>query len=617
MVLHGQNQYPKNKLQGKELQDLQAKYKYLKVLLIDEVSMIGRLSFDDLNKFLRQIKDNDKQDFGGVSVLLIGDFFQLPPIQQSSIFDMPTLTDAWYHFQLHELTEIVRQNGDPQFAALLNRLREGNHTKQDVQFIESLSETDTTDWPADHCKLYITNRLTNNENDKHLTAFRQEGRAVHKIIAKDAKRDIVTNLHTINIRQDAPISETGNLPYCLQICEGSRVMLTVNLDIGDHLINGSIGTAIKIHRRPDSTNPSGIIFIKFDDPIAGNKIKSNRLIPELKDCVPIEKATKEYKVSKGRNTTLKGEREQFPLIPAHAMTIHKSQGCTIEYMTGDMDRSCKTPNYKSKIEPGMFYTLLSRATASNRVRILNFEEGVIKCNEKAKTEMQRLRTNSILSCNHPIHNLTGNKVCLHNIRKWNKHINNFLSNRTYIQNSIIFCFTETYTTKDNFHDIKHYHHGTWESEHKHTTHGLAFCYDSSKVEITRKDFDILFPELEIFPLTVKIENEHIMFVLVYRPQTTPKRTFLHQLFSQLMSLPTSNYERLIVLGDFNLDQKSPEHRDCFATLIEQFHFIQRSTYSTQKFGGILDLIFDNNQSKKPAEWMPSPFSDHFIMMFEL
>ena len=97
----------------------------------------------------------------------------------------------------------------------------------------------------------------------------------------------------------------------------------------------------------------------------------------------------------------------------------------------------------------------------------------------------------------------------------------------------------------------------------------------------------------------------------------PKATFLHQLLSQLTSLPESDYERLIVVGDFNLDQKSPEHRNCFTSLIDHFHFIQRSTYSTHKYGGILDLIFDNDESKNPAEWMPSPFSDHFIMMFDL
>ena len=151
----------------------------------------------------------------------------------------------------------------------------------------------------------------------------------------------------VNIRKDAAISERGNLPSCIDICEGSRVMLTVNLDVSDHLINGAIGTVIKIHRRQDSTKPSGIIFVKFDDPNAGNNSKINRYRGDVKSCVPIEKIAKQYNVSKHKKGNLKGEREQFPLTAAHAMTIHKSQGSTLEYFTGDMDRSCKTANYKT------------------------------------------------------------------------------------------------------------------------------------------------------------------------------------------------------------------------------------------------------------------------------
>ena len=167
------------------------------------------------------------------------------------------------------------------------------------------------------------------------------------------------------------------------------------------------------------------------------------------------------------------------------------------------------------------------------------------------------------------------------------------------------------------HDLEYYHNGTWKSIHKHTSHGLAFCYDSSKVQIVESDYSIMFPDLEMFPVGVKVGEERIMFVLVYRPPDGSKRVFLHQLLSQLMSLPTQDYERLIVLGDFNLDQKSPEHIDSFAALMEHFNLIQRSTWSTHKFGGMLDLIFDNDKSKRPAEWMPSPYSDHFVLMFEL
>ena len=75
------------------------------------------------------------------------------------------------------------------------------------------------------------------------------------------------------------------------------------------------------------------------------------------------------------------------------MTIHKAQGNTLKYFSGDLDRSCKIPKYKANIEPGLFYTLLSQASSSDKVRLVNCEN-VVKCNKKAKT--------SVLSCNHPL-----------------------------------------------------------------------------------------------------------------------------------------------------------------------------------------------------------------------
>ena len=284
------NKRPKTELKGKELQDLQNKYKLLKVLIIDEISMAGKLTFRNLNEFLRQIKNNNL-DFGGTSVLVLGDLFKLLSVKQATIFANPSLTDAWFLFKLHELTEIVCQNGNPQFAALLNRMREDNHSSEHIEFIKSLSETDTKNCPADSCKLYMKNRLVDMENEKHLNEFQREGRALHTIYANDAKRDVKTNFHKITIDKDANISDTGNLPYCLKLCEGSRIMLTKNMDISDRFINGAIGTAVKIHRRAASTKPSGVTFVLFGGSEAGSKSKSNRRRDELKDCVLIETVT--------------------------------------------------------------------------------------------------------------------------------------------------------------------------------------------------------------------------------------------------------------------------------------------------------------------------------------
>ena len=99
------------------------------------------------------------------------------------------------------------------------------------------------------------------ENEKHLKEFQRECSTLHIIYAKDAKRDVKTNLCKITIDKDGNISDIGNLPYYPKLCEGSRVMLTKNVDISDCLINGAIGTAVKIHRRATSAKPSGVIFV--------------------------------------------------------------------------------------------------------------------------------------------------------------------------------------------------------------------------------------------------------------------------------------------------------------------------------------------------------------------
>ena len=231
--------------------------------------------------------------------------------------------------------------------------------------------------------------------------------------------------------------------------------------------------------------------------------------------------------------------------------------------------------------------------------------------------MIRMRNASLLSCNHPLTELNGEKICLHNIVKWDKHICHFLADRNYVNHSSLFCFTETYTSI-NSKGIREYL-GSWDRKHEHRGHGLAVCYNTAKVEIIKCDFDNLFVDnvFEMFTVGMIIGNEKLLLVLIYRPPSGSKIRFLNHLQDQIDRLPRENYDRLIVLGDFNLDQKDPQHRTCFNPFMSRLDLIQRSTWSTHRYGGILDLIFDSDKSKLPVDWMPSPYSDHFILLVEL
>ena len=592
----------------------QERYRYLKVLIIDEISMTDKDTFNDLNIWLRRIMKRDDVDFGGISILVVGDFFQLPPGNQRYIIKDMSPTDAWYNFEMKELTEIVRQSSDPSFAELLNRLREGNHTNEDVRKITSLEQNDESDWPEDHVRLYITNDLKDKWNDVSTQRLLQESsdRIVYEFTAIDSKVDARTGAYQITVDSNLPITQTGNLPKTLKVCIGNLVMLTINKDAGDKLINGSIGTVVHIESRVQCGKASGVIYVKFEEDV-GKTYKNSRLRGELKNCVPITVTNKKFFIGKKSNIWV--ERKQFPLALAHALTIHKSQGSTYTYMTGDMNRTTRSGKGTVPMFNGMFYTLLSRSKTSDKVKILNFNVDCIKVSEVVKEEMARLRHNRNLSWKHPLFIMGNvNSICLLNIVSWNLHMPHIVSDKCYMDNSDVFCFTETHTTNSSVENIEDYAPGWRSIHHPHSQHGLAICYKSDKVVVVKE-----FPtvnEIEMLPVLLKIDDEQVLVILVYQPPGRPQNVFPYQLLQQLERLDDIQSCRTILIGDFNADQLLPENVDAYTDLCQHFNFHQRCHYSTHIHGGILDLVFDTKKNN-PVQWMPTPYSDHFVIMIDL
>ena len=134
---------------------------------------------------------------------------------------------------------IVRQSSDPDFAQLLNRVRKGQQTDNDVIQIKALANTDTATWPDEFVKVYLNNYLAGQENEDCIGKLDSE---VVVIKAQDGNKDIETNTCSISIPDNIGLSQTANIPAKLKLCVGARVMLTDNISVSDRLINGSIGT---------------------------------------------------------------------------------------------------------------------------------------------------------------------------------------------------------------------------------------------------------------------------------------------------------------------------------------------------------------------------------------
>ena len=175
-------------------------------------------------------------------------------------------------------------------------------------------------------------------------------------------------------------------------------MLTDNTSISDRLINGSFGR-VK-HLDVTSKPLSSTIYVKLNDSKAGNSLKDRRLWGELKEYTNYCQ-NKEFLLKRGNNTVI-AERKQFPLIFSHAITAHKSQGSTLDYMQGNLNWSTgkKTAvgkSYQQRMSQGQFYILLYCAKSRNKFLLLNFDVDDIKVNESTLEKIVPMIDKSLLS----------------------------------------------------------------------------------------------------------------------------------------------------------------------------------------------------------------------------
>ena len=607
----------RGKLSSQELHDLQRTYQYLKIIVIDEISMVGDFTFYDLYVRLQQIMQT-AEPFGGLSILTVGDFLQLPPVKQKSIFkeyEARSYAALGMHlwkdfFKLHSLTTIVRQVEDTQLAELLSRVRVGKQTKDDIAFLSSMEHTNTQNWPAHHVKLFITNALADEHNNATLNSLPSE-----KIVikAKDSVKDTRKNTVSVTVPDDKSVSETKGLPKTLTVCVGARVMLTKNIDISDHLVNGATGIICFLHFSKHSPL-NGEIYVKFDEEKVGNKLKSNKY-PALKDCVPILASKVEFKFQTTNRKTYQVTRTQYPLKIAFAMTIHKSQGGTYRYIEVSFDQTCKSKNRLAPINSGQAYTGFSRAKLTEGIKLAKFNESAIVVNKDALHEMDRLEEEAKLDVSHPATHLTGCVLALSNIVSWSLHLSNFLSDSLHLNHCKILCFTETHLNHRPNCDVDDYVN-TWHTFFKYTEHGIAISYNTEFIELIDEipmtdQIEIMACHLRCFSHT----EMDLILVVVYRKPGSCTEGFLYMLLNELQKLP-SGY-RTIITGDFNMDQRLKENVDLLNLFINPMNFEIKCNFSTHIEGGILDLVIDNVHSEKSVYWQPTPFSDHFVLYYNL
>lgn len=337
-----------NELDGKELKrilkkrNLQKRLRKSRVLIIDEISMLSAKHLDIASEIVRMFRQS-WEPFGGMQVVLCGDFFQLPPVgnkndQKTRLFAYHSRAWQELNLKICYLTEQHRQT-DKEYLAALEAIRTNSVGESVRTLLQKRIDASLQTNPArslgvqpECTKLYTHNVDVDAINARELQKLPGKERLFH--MSSSGPMALIEMLH-----------KSCLAPEVLTLKKGAFVMFVRN-NFEQGFINGTLG-----------------IVEGFDD--------DGFPVVETKDGRRIKVFPEKWRIEE--DGEVKAEIRQLPLRLAWAITVHKSQGMTIDACEIDLRKS---------FEPGMGYVALSRAPSLEGIRLMGLNDLALRVNEE-------------------------------------------------------------------------------------------------------------------------------------------------------------------------------------------------------------------------------------------
>lgn len=333
------------------------------ILVVDEVSMMSQKIFELLDLIGKKTRRNNKP-FGGIQLIFSGDFYQLPPVGSSSdektnnfCFESALWNNIFSLKNQIEFNYIFRQD-DEEFKKILNEIRHGKLFKSSLKILQScidkpIKETNIIKPTI----LYPTKKMVDRLNQQEMEKLSNEDMTFISCITEDSNEKKTYNYtpqelsYEINALNNNSLCEKN---LCLKV--GAQVMCVANLDMSSRfpIVNGSQGKIIDVSEK-------GFPIVRFLNGVE----------------MTISHHT--WRSEKYPSICLK----QIPLILAWAITIHKSQGISLDQAE---------INAGSRIfECGQTYVALSRVKNLQGLYLTAFDPQQIRVKKKVREYYNNIR----------------------------------------------------------------------------------------------------------------------------------------------------------------------------------------------------------------------------------
>jgi ATP-dependent DNA helicase PIF1 len=319
---------------------LRKRWKQLQTLIIDEISMLSPDLFDKLEAIARAVR-NDSRPFGGIQLVVSGDYSQLPVVGEDNFCFEAETWEKCIDKTVY-LKENVRQT-DLEFQNCLSEVRMGKLSRESKEFLKSCcGKKLTNDYGIKPTKIFATNAEVDEMNDEELDTLGEDEREFKQYDMESELYIFVPDKEYVlgKHRKSCPA------PEVLQLCEGAQVMLVWNLDMDSQLVNGSRGVVTGF--------VEDLPLVKFLD-------GQERVIDY-----------NTWDIEEGDQKIM--SITQIPLKIAYSITAHKSQGATLDYAIVDMSNI---------FTYGQAYVALSRVRTKSGLSIKGLDFKKIKTHPKA------------------------------------------------------------------------------------------------------------------------------------------------------------------------------------------------------------------------------------------